>query len=294
MSAAGDNGLLSGLASGLNAGLDAFNQAQDRQFRIKQYQDELEIKKLLRDQQERQISMEQTEKGLIAKPEGGFEFTPEMKVERSNKQGLLKAQTQKAQSEAQKAQAEATEALAKAKNPSKTRTQLPPDKVLSVNEGNVIPSMLQDIHNTIQANKDVFGPTSGRLAGLNPYDTKAQTIQSQVKAASQAFGRYMEGGVLRKEDEEKYAQMFPQLSDTPEVAAAKLQNVDRLLKSKQSSNVEALGNAGYNVDYLNKGYEIPEVPDVITQKRGLLNQNPNVKVIGDKKYKKVQGGWEEM
>lgn len=46
-----DYGLLSGLAQGVNAGLDAYNSAQDRQLRIKQYQDELEVKGLLRKQQ---------------------------------------------------------------------------------------------------------------------------------------------------------------------------------------------------------------------------------------------------
>lgn len=46
-----DYGLLSGLAQGVNAGLDAYNSAQDRQLRIKQYKDELEIKGLLRKQQ---------------------------------------------------------------------------------------------------------------------------------------------------------------------------------------------------------------------------------------------------
>lgn len=285
---ADDSGLLGGLARGLNAGMDAYDKAQDRQLRIKQYQDELEVKKLLRDQQEKGLQMEQASKGLIAKPEGGFELSPQAQEKQALEGGLLRSQAAKAQAEAAKAQAEAADPLGK-----KKRTQLPPDKVLSVNEGNILPSMLQDVKGTIAANKDIFGPVRGRLGGLNPYDTKSQAVQSQIKAASQAFGRYMEGGVLRKEDEEKYAQMFPQLGDTPEVADAKLQTVDRLLKTKQGSNVQALGDAGYSVDYLDKSFDIPDLPNAAKGK-GLINQNPNMKVIGGKQYKKVQGGWEEM
>lgn len=47
-----DYGLLSGLAQGVNAGMNAYNSAQDRQLKIKQYQDEIEVKGLLRKQQE--------------------------------------------------------------------------------------------------------------------------------------------------------------------------------------------------------------------------------------------------
>lgn len=87
-----DYGLLAGLAQGVNAGLDAYNQAQDRQLKIKQYQDELEVKKLLREQQERGLQMEQTYKGLIAKEGGGFDFSPEKKAEQEADLAYKKAQ----------------------------------------------------------------------------------------------------------------------------------------------------------------------------------------------------------
>lgn len=144
--------------------------------------------------------------------------------------------------------------------------QLPPDKVLLVNEGNAIPGLLSDISSTIEQNKDSFGPIAGRWGAMNPYNEKAQAIQSQVKASSQAFGRYMEGGVLRKEDEVKYEKMFPQSSDTPETARNKLAIVNKLLVDKQKSNLQALQKSGYDIGGLT-GTELEgQLPSVLTNK----------------------------
>lgn len=125
--------------------------------------------------------------------------------------------------------------------------KLPPDKVLQVQQGSQIPNQLKDLSSVIDSNKDLFGPVAGRAGAANPYDTQAQTIDAQMRASSQAFGRYMEGGVLRKEDEDKYRKMFPQLTDTPEVARNKLAVVNRLLTQKQNADVSALRDQGYDV-----------------------------------------------
>lgn len=142
--------------------------------------------------------------------------------------------------------------------------ELPADKVLLVNEGNSIPALLQDIKGTIADNKNMFGPVSGRLSSANPYNTDSQTIDAQMRAASQAFGRYMEGGVLRKEDEEKYRKMFPNLPDTPAVAANKLQVVERLLAKKQNSNLAALKAQGFDITGLDQNLTVPDMPNMKT------------------------------
>lgn len=159
--------------------------------------------------------------------------------------------------------------------------RLPPDKVLSVNEGNTIPTLLSDISKTIENNQDSFGPVSGRLSVLNPWDEKSNTIESQIRAASQAFGRFMEGGVLRKEDEDKYRKMFPNLSDALPVARNKLSIVNRLLSEKQNSNLKALKDAGYDVSSLDKGLTIPEVPSIL---------KGNVKIIRGARFEKAADG----
>ena len=130
------------------------------------------------------------------------------------------------------------------KNERDLSNPLSQDKVLRVSEGEAIPTTLADIQATLNKNKDAFGPVKGRVSSFNPYDTKAATIDAQFRAGSQQFGRFMEGGVLRKEDEDKYRKMFPQLSDTPEVAANKLAIVNRLMTQKQQADVKALGDTG--------------------------------------------------
>lgn len=156
-------------------------------------------------------------------------------------------------------------AAADAKNGSK---RLPPDKVLAVNEGNTIPTMLEDIKSTIGNNKDTFGPFAGRLSSMNPYNERATTIDAQMRAAAQSFGRYMEGGVLRKEDEDKYRKMFPALSDTPEVAQNKLAIVDKLLRDKQGSNIGALRDQGYDVAGVDRGLSPGKLPAALTSGPG--------------------------
>lgn len=134
--------------------------------------------------------------------------------------------------------------------------QLPPSNVLAVNEGKSVARMLPEVETALEQNKGIFGPVRGRAGSVNPYDTTAQTVDARMRTASQAFGKFMEGGVLRKEDEEKYRKMFPQLSDTPEVAQNKLSIVRRMLAENYESSRKSLGESGYNVSGLGE-LEIP-------------------------------------
>jgi hypothetical protein len=149
--------------------------------------------------------------------------------------------------------------------------QLSASDVARVNAGNVIPNTLQSVAQTIEKNKDIFGPISGRTASMNPYNERAQTLQSQIKASAQEFGKYMEGGVLRKEDELKYEKMFPGLSDTPEVAKNKLAIVNKLLIDRQNSDVRALRESGFDTAALDRGFVSPDLPGVLTGNRSGVN-----------------------
>jgi len=132
--------------------------------------------------------------------------------------------------------------------------ELSQSTIMKLNEGNSIPSMLSNVNQIIDQNQDAFGPVVGRARSYNAYDTKARGIDAEIRAKSQAFGRFMEGGVLRKEDEEKYRKMFPNLADTPDVAKKKLQVVSDLLEDKQKSNIAAFQNQGYDT----RGLELPD------------------------------------
>lgn len=136
--------------------------------------------------------------------------------------------------------------------------------VMKISEGNAIPSMLLDVEKVIEDNKEAFGPMSGRIASISPYNEQAQAINSQMKASSQAFGRFMEGGVLRKEDEIKYEKMFPQISDTAATAKNKLKVVNRLLVKKQDELLSDLEKGGYSTEKLRTGIKVPDLPSVIT------------------------------
>lgn len=130
------------------------------------------------------------------------------------------------------------------------KKQLPPDKVMAMAEGASVSRMLPELNTMIDENKDIFGPISGRIKRANVYDTQGQSLDAKVRAMSQAFGRFMEGGVLRKEDEVKYYKMFPQLSDKPDVARNKLKNVSEILSRQYNDKKQSLNDSNYDVSGL--------------------------------------------
>lgn len=156
--------------------------------------------------------------------------------------------------------------------------KLPPDKVLLVQQGAQLPRQLEDIQNTLATNEGKFDPIKGFFETRNPYSSDSQIIDAQLRAAAQNFGRYMEGGVLRKEDEDKYRKMFPQMTDTKDVAQGKLDIVRRLLTQKHNADIQALSDQGYDVSGFNALQE-GELPDSLRKKSvvglikpGLLNK----------------------
>jgi hypothetical protein len=151
--------------------------------------------------------------------------------------------------------------------------------VAKFNEGNQIPIMLQDVDAVIKNNQDAFGPVAGRIAALNPYNERAQTIDASMRTASQAFGRFMEGGVLRKEDEEKYRKMFPALSDTPELAANKLQIVNKLLTDKQVGTLKALKSSGYDIGGIEQAFSKETLPGILTDNQKSIGQQAVENII---------------
>lgn len=125
-------------------------------------------------------------------------------------------------------------------------------KMLS--EGKAIPNTLSTVEKTIEDNLQLFDPIKGTARSYNPYDKDVRIIDAQLRAAAQQFGRYMEGGVLRKEDEEKYRRMMPQLGDTPAVAKGKLKVVKEMLDRQQKQYVEDYTSQGFDV----RGFDVPE------------------------------------
>lgn len=90
---------------------------------------------------------------------------------------------------------------------------------------------LQNLKGTI-ASSNVNNPIIGQLRGLNPYDTDAQNLQSQIGVVKQIVGKALEGGVLRKEDEVKYAKILPKLGDSDAVAQNKINQLYDLISQR--------------------------------------------------------------
>lgn len=150
------------------------------------------------------------------------------------------------------------------------------NQITKVNEGNSLPAMLDDVSKMIQdkGNENLFSPIRGFFAKHNPYDVRSQTLDAQLRARSQAFGRFMEGGVLRKEDEEKYRKMFPQIGDEKEVAQNKLNTVRRLLMQKQNSDISALKQQGFDVSGVDKGFKVPSMVSFSNKTPGKNGSSP--------------------
>lgn len=83
---------------------------------------------------------------------------------------------------------------------------------------------LQQLRDIIAENQQYIGPFAG-LSRLNPYSRAAQ-IQADLNRNKQTTGKTLEGGVLRKEDEEKYKYILATMMDTPETA---LYKIDQLI-----------------------------------------------------------------
>src|SRR3990167_7127005 len=87
-------------------------------------------------------------------------------------------------------------------------------------------SDLAELKATIEGKSQMLGPITG-LARFNPY-SEARKLQADVDRVRQTVGKALEGGVLRKEDEEKYKKILATLADTPSTAIYK---IDALISS---------------------------------------------------------------
>jgi len=161
---------------------------------------------------------------------------------------------------------------------------IPASQVVSIDDGNAALAQISDLDSTISANADIFGPVDGRLAGMNPYNEKGQTVNSQLKTAAQKVGTFLEGGKLTDRDVPKYEKMLPTLSDSHEVATNKLVLVKRLVANKQVSNIAALKGQRYNTQGVDKGVVVPDAPSILngSNKPKTVMQNGHTYTLNEK------------
>ena len=84
---------------------------------------------------------------------------------------------------------------------------------------------------TILAEGYAGGKISGNLRKLNPFDDTFKTQQASIDRIRQIVGKALEGGVLRKEDEEKYRKILPTMQDQPEVYRSKVSQLRQMISA---------------------------------------------------------------
>lgn len=136
--------------------------------------------------------------------------------------------------------------------------RLPADKVVMLEDAKFLPGVLDNLERTITSGKGIFDPLRGGVEQWNPfagYNEDQKVVDAELRRATQLIGKYMEGGVLRAEDEIKYRNMLPNAQDTREVALNKLRQVRQMLDQKTQGYISGFGNAGYDVS----GFQMPTV-----------------------------------
>lgn len=103
------------------------------------------------------------------------------------------------------------------------------------------------------ASSDANNPLTSWFRGRNPYDTSAQDLQAKTARIKQVIGKALEGGVLRKEDEEKYAKILPMLNNTDAVAQNRIDDIANDLERKLQLYVSNLGGGSGGADLASLG-----------------------------------------
>ena len=123
---------------------------------------------------------------------------------------------------------------------------------LTVAGVNVLGDFIQSVDQVSELQKVLERPETptGPLAwlrGKNILDVEAQGIKQMVATTKQVVGKALEGGVLRKEDEAKYAKILPKESDTLPVANRKVSQIMGMLNTAYKSKIKAFKLGGFDV-----------------------------------------------
>lgn len=84
------------------------------------------------------------------------------------------------------------------------------------------------------------------VTSITGLGTEAKEKQAVIDRVKQVIGKSLEGGVLRKEDEDKYKKILPTISDAPDVVNVKLAGLKQAIEQKRDEHLSALEDAGYD------------------------------------------------
>lgn len=99
------------------------------------------------------------------------------------------------------------------------------------------------------------------ITDLTGFGTDAKKKQALINLVKQTFGKTLEGGVLRLEDEKKYENILPTMTDTTSVLTSKIRTLFDKMQRNRGNLIDSLGDAGYDVtEYRKRGTGDP-LPD---------------------------------
>jgi len=124
--------------------------------------------------------------------------------------------------------------------------QLTESAIKKMSESRSAVKSLVDLRDILKANEKYIGPIAG-FSALNPY-SPARKAQADIDRNKQRVGKTLEGGVLRKEDEEKYKKILATLSDTPETAIYKVDQMIEDIQRDADIYIEEQRKAGRKVE----------------------------------------------
>jgi hypothetical protein len=85
------------------------------------------------------------------------------------------------------------------------------------------------------------------VTDLTGWGEEAKQRQAVIDRVKQVIVKALEGGVLRKEDENKYEKILPTIGDTPAVAQSKIEGLKQAIALRRQREIEARADAGYDV-----------------------------------------------
>ncbi len=96
--------------------------------------------------------------------------------------------------------------------------------------------------------------------------------QATIERVKQVIGKALEGGVLRKEDEDKYKKILPTIEDPVDVVETKLDGLNKAIAQRKQTTLDNLADAGYDVGKFvareNAPKAAPKVGSRVTLKNG--------------------------
>lgn len=130
------------------------------------------------------------------------------------------------------------------------QTKLSDAAITKINDVQGALADLEGLSATLKANPGKTGAYGiGAVQALIP-GSQTQILQADINRIKQRVGKALEGGVLRKEDEEKYKKILPTINDSPNVAQAKINQLTSMLARDMQSYIQLQQSIGGGGDSL--------------------------------------------